>query len=192
MKYLIKTGTLLILIIWSWSCTKDSITEIEPPATFEESVAIIDYGITKLITSDNVALTLEMVNFNRDFDLQQEYTIDYIQYTDNGEFNDEVAGDGIYTSVQTFTDDLNEGEVIDEIILNKGDDFKYTEELMNLVNERINEFRPLKSATGITIRIGCKVRVVTCPEYKSCWPFSSPCNCIHYYNCDASIEISTD
>ena len=192
MKYL-NISLVLILFITMWSCSEETIQENESLTTFEESVAIIEQGTTQFINlTDNknqIALTIEIVNFNSNFNLAKEYTIDYIQYNDNGQFNDKIAGDGIYTSVQSFSKEFNEiNSELNEIIYNKGDLFKYSDKLTILLDERINEQQGLKSTAKITIKFGCSLRRATCPEYKSCWPFSSPCTCIEYYDCEGSIE----
>ncbi len=192
MKYL-NVSLILLLFITIYSCSEETIQENVSSTTFEESVAIIEYGTTQFINTtddDNkIALTIELVNFNNNINLEKEYTIDFIQYNDDGKFNDKVAGDGIYTSVQTFSKEFQEiNPELNEIIYNRGELFKYSDKLTTLLNEKINEQQSLKSTAKITIKFGCKLRRAECPEYKSCWPFSSPCTCIEYYDCEGSIE----
>ena len=74
MKYL-NISFLLIFFITIWSCNEETIQENESLTTFEESIAIIEYGTTQFINvadKDNqIALTIELVNFNNNFNLAE-------------------------------------------------------------------------------------------------------------------------
>lgn len=56
--------------------------------------------------------------------------INYNDYTDDGKYNDKVAGDGIYTSVNLHREPVSSGSVGGALI---SDSFSYHEELMTSI-----------------------------------------------------------
>jgi hypothetical protein len=127
-----------------------------------------------------------MENFNPNFTLQNEYYIEGVQFTDDGNFNDITSGDGIYTSIQTFpTKQRNVG--LEKIKIITGADFEYYEELGVLLKEKKIDY----SVENLDNKsIGCDFQTAVCPEtswWNTCWPMSSPCTCIEFYNCSVSI-----
>jgi hypothetical protein len=146
--------------------------------------------------SSKEAIIIEIKNFNSDLVLKTQYYIDGIQYTDDGQFNDEIAGDGLFTSIQTYlSKNLKSGNNQDE--LNLGQNFKFNNELKSFLKEKY-DYNTTTNNSGKSvarkskIKFGCKVRTAECPEtswWNSCWPLSSPCTCVEFYDCEASIEI---
>jgi hypothetical protein len=134
-----------------------------------------------------IVLTLELVSFDENVPISSEYYIDGIQYTDDGQFNDSVAGDGIYTSIQIYlvsADFLELKNSLGNAILHKGYNFKYEAELEKYLNAKFPE--------KASVKFGCKVRLVTCSEtnwWNVCWPLPSPCTCVEFYDCYTEIEI---
>jgi len=117
-------------------------------------------------------ITIEIVNYHPTKKLLPAYMINGLEYCDNGKYNDKVAGDGIFTSVQNVTVKN----------LPKGTGKKYT----------ASPALKHQSANKSEIKFGCKVRTVTCPEtnwWNSCWPLSSPCTCVEFYDCEVEISI---
>ncbi|NNK72799.1 MAG: hypothetical protein HKO94_06375 [Flavobacteriaceae bacterium] len=130
------------------------------------------------------ALTITIVNFDNRFKLLPAYRIGDVEYCDNGQYNDVVAGDGIFTSVKKFN--VNLGKSTNGIEVSKGTEFKYEKEMQALLNTKFNDQR----SSGI--KFSCKVRTITCPEtnwWNSCWPLSSPCTCLDFYDCELELEI---
>ncbi|PCI31605.1 MAG: hypothetical protein COB60_11060 [Flavobacteriaceae bacterium] len=197
MKYLSKITFVLFLSLVFSSCSKDETSTEALALSFDESVAIIQYSnnILSKTKSSEEAIIIEIKNFNSDLVLKTEYYIDGIQYTDDGQFNDEIAGDGLFTSIQTYlSKNLKSSNTQDE--LNLGQNFKFNNELKSFLkkkygyNTATNNFA--KSTALAKIKFGCKVRTVVCPEtswWNSCWPLSSPCTCVEFYDCEASIEL---
>lgn len=157
---------------------------------FEESVVLLQSIMP--ITSANTAgmvevvLIIEVVTFDDSFSPLLEYYIDSIQYSDDGQYNDEITGDNIFTSIQVFevdSDFLN--RYADIIIVHKSDSFSYDSEL----ERHLIDLQGLEDAS---VSFGCKVRLAPCPEtswWNTCWPFSSPCTCVEFYDCEFNITL---
>lgn len=137
-----------------------------------ESVMFVqDFTAFQGKTSIAQPATIEIVNYHPTKKLLPAYMINGLEYCDNGKYNDKVAGDGIFTSVVN----------VRVTNLPKGTAKKYT----------ASPALKYQSANKTEIKFGCKVRLVTCPEsswYNSCWPFSSPCTCVEFYDCEAEIS----
>tara|TARA_R110001632_G_scaffold71453_5_gene165765 strand:- start:831 stop:1424 length:594 start_codon:yes stop_codon:yes gene_type:complete len=192
-KSLFMLSMLLLLSVNISAQSRDSKTIIDPqnpgdaiplsPQEFEESVLFIQ-DLSEFIGKSALKkpLTIELINFNSKRKLLPAYKINGVEYSDNGKFNDKVAGDGIFTSVNSHsvkgsTKALSERGA-------KSTKFKYTQQLSSF---RSGKFGPSKLGIGFS----CKVRLVTCPEsswYNSCWPLSSPCTCVEFYDCEVSIN----
>jgi hypothetical protein len=189
MKYLYLLFAVSILC----SCTVDENHDIENSNTnnFNESVVILQNPTNLKSSIEAQPIYIEMLSFNADFVLEEEYYIDGIQYTDNGSFNDQIANDGIYSSIQSYnSSDLLEKSDF-ETTINFGGSFKYQEEFTNYLAERYDAL-DINEKGGIKIKAGCKMRLAPCPEtswWNTCWPLSSPCTCVEFYDCDATIEV---
>lgn len=151
---------------------------------FEASVLILQ-DLSEFIGKATLKkpLTMELVNFNSNRKLLPAYRINGIEYSDNGKFNDIVAGDGVFTSVTTHrvkgkAEDLSARGA-------KSNAFAYTQELLS--------FRKgIYASSQRGIGLSCKIRLVTCPEttwYNSCWPLSSPCQCVEFFDCEVSVGL---
>ena len=175
-------------------CKEDSKIETEidsnNPSAFLESVAFVRTGVKSDDEGKNdeekYAFTINIVDFSGSIELHEAYMIDDIEYSDNGLYNDEVANDGIYTSVQKYrivNQVENKANAMNNAIINKSDSFKYNKQLNNYIKNAVD--------SKLKVKVGCKVRTVTCSEdnwWNECW-FGSPCTCIEYYDCEASIEV---
>src|SRR5690554_2942102 len=133
-----------------------------------KSVAIIQGGVELDRSTAKYSLIMEVKDFSGEYRLHDAFMIDGIEYSDNGKFNDEIANDGIYTSVNQY--DL-EASVVNKLINNyyihAGSNFAYESELEDYVSAR----------PTFGVSAGCNVRLVDCPEtswYNDCW-FGSPC-----------------
>jgi hypothetical protein len=149
---------------------------------FDESVSIVFIG-TGITENGSEYIKMDIKSFNPIFRVNDSYYIDNVQYTDDGNFNDEFANDGIYSSIQSgdvFTENEN-------LIVNTSPEFKYNKELKNYLYDNYI------TAAGPGVSLGCDVSLTTCSEtswWNSCWPLSSPCTCVEFSNCHAEISYS--
>lgn len=152
------------------------------PEEFVNSVALLQQGgFADPSNPEKTFLLMEIKDFSGNIQLNEAYQINGIEYNDNGKFNDKVANDGIYTSVESYKI-INHEEVMNTIIVNKAELFNYEEALSKYLTD-INGKR--------VIKLGCKVRNIKCPQtswYNTCiW--GSSCTCVDFYDCELSIEI---
>lgn len=171
--------TLLITLLMA-GCSKDaenaSDLEMNHMARFEESVLLktsssVNKSLTsnKSVNSNESFNTFKIENFDNEFVLRNVYVIDGIDYVDTGDFNDQVAGDGIYTSLKSTVGDSSKKSSETRII--KSDKFKFNNKL------ETNK-----------VKIGCKFRMVY--GGASSW-FGNSCDggCIELYDCSFEIEL---
>ncbi|MBT8266880.1 MAG: hypothetical protein KJO41_05650 [Bacteroidia bacterium] len=156
-----------------------------PVEKMEESLVFIhDFSeISTRNSNDEHKIKVKILNFDSDYKLLPAYRIDGIEYCDNGQYNDQVAGDGIFTSVTTHRISFTKSYVSQTYY--SSDAFKYSRDLSNYLDAN-------NSNKGPGITFGCKVRTITCPEtnfWNSCWPFSSPCTCFEFYDCQVGFKI---
>lgn len=142
---------------------------------------------------------IELKNFSEDVGLRDEYNINGLKYVNYGE----VTGDNIYTTIDSYKV-LNvdeEPDVFNYLIPNVSDSFLYKEKLQEYLFSLENGENPITTYGGrkgklkLGARIGCKMRTITCPEknwWDSCWPMSSPCTCIEFYDCEFNVEVSLE
>lgn len=185
---------LFAVIIFSCktSDNKNEVDTLKEPR-FDEAVALFQKVVPTKSLKDGetieIVLTVDLVSFDENVPICNEYYIDSIQYTDDGQYNDLVAGDGTYTSIQSFqvnsdSLELKSGQ-IGMTYLHKGADFKYEKELAKYINTRYTE-----KAAGVSV--SCKMRLVECPEtswWNTCWPLPSPCTCVEFYDCEVSVSL---
>ncbi|MBP9793713.1 MAG: hypothetical protein KBC56_06915 [Flavobacterium sp.] len=141
---------------------------------FEESVAI---KIGNRIAAKNSGLTksartFTLVNYESAYKLLPYYVLNGVDFTDDGKYNDVIAGDGIYTSVELLPNVKSKTD-LSEIYL-MSDKFRYGDNLT--------------SAKG-KIKVGCKIRYVR--KGKSLLGddcATNCCGCIEFYDCEISIE----
>lgn len=153
---------------------------------FEESVLVIqDLSVfkDKPETSEQ-AITINLVNFRTDRKFLPAYTINNVGYNDDGKHFDQVAGDGIFTSVKKVRYTGDEAGKKTHYV--NASTFKYTPALDAYYQK--NNIDTSSSRIGIT----CKIRTFQCPEqhwWDTCWPLSSPCTCIEFYDCVLDLTI---
>jgi len=145
-----------------WPLTTTEFNGADP--FFEESVAIIQRGAVQDPDDKNSYIFfVELKDFSGKLSLNEQYTIGKIVYSDNGKYQDEIAGDGIYTSIQSYRV-LNKDDnpdVFDYTLINISDSFKYKDELESYIS---NEKSQKTTMGKIKVKFGCKVRTITCPE----------------------------
>lgn len=124
---------------------------------------------------------MEIKDFSGNVELNEAYKINGIEYNDNGKFNDKVANDGIYTSVESYKI-INSEDVLTSLVINKAESFDYDEALSDYLSDTNSKRK---------IKFGCKVRNIKCPQtswYNTCiW--GSSCTCVDFYDCEFSVEI---
>jgi len=196
MKYYLKVAFTALIGLALFSCTTDENKFPNDELGFNESVAIIEPAFSSYLYNkvDEGLLIIELKNFNPHFKLSTQYKIKGVKYTDDGTFEDKIAGDGIYTAINKVT--LNEMKSFTESKLNFGPEFKFTENLKEYLDDNYS-ISELGNTTSEKIKggisLGCKVRLITCPEtgfWDTCWPLSSPCTCVDFYDCEIGFDIT--
>lgn len=142
---------------------------------FEESVALKTTENVNLNgRTDKVALTYEAINYNDEYQLKAALIINEHAYSDDGKYNDEVAGDNIYTSVDLF-EVSSEDEKLKTISLGISKNFKYKEQLLQQK----------------WFTLTCDVEIVDCPEDGGFWDsdWGTGMGCLKISNCKATIDI---
>lgn len=196
MRYLFKVCLISVAVLFVGGCDENELSTDN--YGFDESIAILIYQ--NEIRADNKVdesyAKLELKNFNPDFMLMDEYVIDGVKYTDNGEFNDEFAGDSVYTSIYKVDNSYLVKDASESDVVNFSPNFRFKNELQEelKIKYKSDNYNSTNSQKGEgKITFGCKVRLITCPEsgfWDTCWPLSSPCTCVDFYDCEASIELS--
>jgi hypothetical protein len=170
----LSTVVLVTLLITGCSRDSDNTSDLESNhmARFEESVLLktsspVNKGSMsgKGLSSNETYRTFKIENYDKEFILRNVYVIDGIDYVDTGDFNDQVKGDGIYTSLKPETTESSKN--ISDTKLIKSDKFKFN-----------NKFLASKAGG----EIGCKMRMVY-GGAKSWFGNSCDGGCIELYDC---------
>lgn len=154
---------------------------------FEQSVMVVT-DFSKFSAKDigkPLFVTVELVNFHPTKKLLPAYTIKGIAFNDDGKHNDQVAGDGIFTSVSAVK--INNKSIDFKKYYSKASGFKYETQFDQYARSQMG----VNQRLGISIT--CKTRIITCPEehwYDSCWPLSSPCTCVDFYDCEVEFDLT--
>jgi hypothetical protein len=182
LKTLVFPFAMLVSVLSIISCSSDNVSkselEINHMARFEESVVlktlrpVNEKSITgKNLSSSESYSAFKIENYDKEFILRNVYVVDGVDYVDTGDFNDQVKGDGIYTSLKP-NDNVSSKEIsVNKII--KSDKFKFT-----------NKFLANKAAGG---EIGCKMRMVY-GGAKSWFGNSCDGGCIELYDCSFKLS----
>ena len=176
--YALRFSVFLLVALSIASCSKDEENKSDLEAShmerFEESVLLKSSSVvskssvsSRDVNNQESYVTFKIENFDSEFVLRPVYVIDGVDFVDTGDFNDQVAGDGIYTSLQpqvlTSTKKNSENKIV------MSDKFKF------------------KSKTS-KVKIGCKFRMTY--KGKSSW-FGNSCSggCVELYDCSFEIEL---
>lgn len=138
-------------------------------ALFYRSVAIVPKNHLLVSGGTEFAQQFSLQRFDESYTPLESYIVNNVDYTDDGKFNDQVAGDGVYTSVikkpiASYT----------EVPANMGfasDDFEYYDE----------------AASEFHITFKCKIRTT----YEGYSAMHIPCSwggCIEIYACKGEIS----
>jgi hypothetical protein len=163
MKSLFKVFVLLSILLYSCNET-DLINPVEKnvglqnEVYFRTNVTIFDARVRGVSLSSYVK-ELFIVDFGENPQYPQSITFQNVKFTDDGLGLDEKSGDGIYTSIERFTNkktlDIKEGEVISVLnapILDR-ETFAYFDEL-----EYLEKTYSLRSSN----LDGARAQIITC------------------------------
>jgi hypothetical protein len=177
--YTLGFSVFLLLTLLVVSCSKEddnnSNLEASHMKRFEESVLLkSDLPVSLSSTSKKNAdtnesyITFKIENYDNEFVLRPVYVIDGVDFVDTGDFNDRVAGDGIYTSLQSEV--LSNAKKSSKSKIVMSDEFKFKNKL-----------------TTNMVEIDCKFRMTY--KGKSSW-FGNSCSggCIELYDCHFKVE----
>lgn len=192
-----KLLSVLVIFLCLTSC-KQNVNETlvkevdEMTLHFTESIALFQNFVPVNFDKSSgdtieVVVIIELIDFENGLSLPELF-IDGIQYTDDGNYLDEVSGDRIYSSIYTHKIVLNnyKNNLLNAVIVHKGSNFKFDKELTNLIEKKTKEEK------GQSVTFGCDVDLIQCPEtswWTQCWPFSSPCKCVEFTNCRIEVTI---
>lgn len=195
MKKIIRVTSLFGLIFLLFSCEKNE-TELESLENkdFLTSVAIFDIGesISSKTSEDKLSYTLELKSFDNKYRLKEAYKINDIEYSDNGKFNDLIAGDGVYTSVNVFDSPKKS-----DLKISYSKSFKYRDKISSYSKKVLatsNKSNNVGENATFGITITCDIVTRTCPQtrwYNTCW-FSDSCTCVYLENCQISVGIGIE
>lgn len=202
-----KITIISILLILAISCTTDNASnqsvDVKPEQAyasfFEKNMAIIDISIMSISKSHYIK-ELKIKNFS---ETKWEYEVFSTQngvYLDNGQYNDKKAGDGIYTSMDTFEYDKDikynkdqpKESIINAPIFNSK--FEYTDDLIRYTDKaqstKFTEMNYPSSSVkpGGEIGLTCDIEFGTCQCRAHSWGWCNCC-CAQITNCKFSIKI---
>jgi hypothetical protein len=138
---------------------------------FFESVAIVPQSHLMIKEGREFAQRFSLLIFDKSYVPLESYIINGVDYSDDGKFNDQIAGDGIYTSV--ISKPVSEYKEVPKGVAFVSDEFKYTNEM----------------AAKFKIKAGCKFRTT----YSGSSVFGVPCSwggCVEFYDCYFEVESS--
>lgn len=156
------------------------------PSEFNASTVLIqDFSaFLSKSKSHKAPITIQILNFHKSKKLLPVYVFDGVAYSDNGQHNDKVAGDGVFTSTKPVK--VSAAKPLPAKRYITSPDFKYKAAFDAYLNAQ-------NAAAKYGIGVKCKARIITCPEtdwWNTCWPLSSPCSCVEFYDCEFEIGVS--
>lgn len=169
MKYL-KTLPIIILLL----CLNQTV-EAQSETYFKENMAITDLAAVKN-TNGTFYYQLKLKNYGKRKVLPEGFGMKGQVFMDNGQFNDAVAGDGIYTSMEHLDAGLLKSRPITKTTFYDVD-FQHIGSLSGTGGTTINQ------------GVGCKFRQCGCP----CSSYPCPActifgwSCWEPYDCEISI-----
>ncbi|GGG35322.1 hypothetical protein GCM10011344_40210 [Dokdonia pacifica] len=213
----LKTSAIAILSLLIFSCSNDatiennneqaqtsadfSLNKIEENDSFKKDVALLNYRIRSL---DEYTYVKELVfhNFSRETQMGATVTHNRTSFFDDGSYNDEVAGDGIYTSaaryehneIVPFFEEHQLISVMDGIAVDR--QFAHAEALSRL--EAAQNLPLFLNNTdgnvslqqvGGGIELDCDVEFGTCGCYADEWGWCDCC-CVTVSNCHVTVSLS--
>jgi len=150
---------------------------------FLESVAIVGPFTTDL-GNGTFSKTVEIKDMSGSLKLSGGFKINGSEYSDKGLFNDQIAGDGIYTSVEVFNSEEVNQKLPEEVIAMVSPKFKYADEPI------FSNYASINGRTqGGSIKIGCEsITLEECRD-EHWWDtdlFGEPC--IYLSGCSFDFE----
>ncbi len=184
----------LLCALFLFSCSEESQLNYESQsvafnletslAHFENAVAILEYGNPAMTFSNSVkpgALVMNIVKFNEDITLKNEYHFNGVHYTDNGQDNDLIAGDGVYASTYNLaaTDQILAGS---EDRVHTANNFAFKTELFLYLEMLYPNLASSDSEGHSTYSMGCQFTIANCEEF-------SASDCIELSACKTSSSL---
>lgn len=169
----------ITLSIFSCESTEEAVPKFNNEQ-FLESVAIIGPFTTDL-GNGTLAKAIEIKDMSGTLELSGVFKLNGSEYSDKGLFNDQIAGDGIYTSVEVFKmEEVNQN--LPEIIAMVSSKFKYADEPIVARHASVN-------GRTKTIKIACEsITLEECKDehwWDTDW-FGEPC--IYLSGCSFDFE----
>lgn len=218
MKTLKLSAIAIFSLLILFSCNNDSNVDVnseqpESPAdfstskineneSFKRNVALLNYRLRSL---DEYSYVKELVfhNFSRENAMGETVTHNGASFFDDGSYNDQVAGDGIYTSAARYEHNAMVPyfeehplvSVMDRIAVDS--QFAHAEELARLeavqnlplfLNNTNGQDVTLQQIGG-GIELDCDVEFGTCGCYADEWGWCDCC-CVTVSNCHATVSLS--
>ena len=140
----------------------------------ESCVIYLNERVEKIGITDESARSVKIKSYDNMYKLKNMYIIDGVDYTDDGKTNDDVANDGIFTSMQLLP--VPTETSINTITPIKSDKFKFND-LLLADNPNVNK---------TTFSLTCKFRRVT--QGYSLFGNSCSDTCIQIYDCEFTIN----
>lgn len=173
---------ILLLIIFTtlfFNCTEEEPLIIEKNSNhmieFEESIAIRGSSTSSANSrTKEGAIELELINFNKAFELYSAYSFNGIAFNDDGKYYDKIAGDKIYTSTKLYSSDLSRERLSFGTGYNFSPNFKHSDFFASSL-----------------IKVGCKFKTVDCPDDGGFWDsdWGTGWGCVEFYDCEFEIEL---
>lgn len=164
MKNLLLISVISAIMLNGCNKTDDEIVDQERNAEiFLESVEILPQGRIK-VTEGNFARIFVLNIFDTDYQPLTNFILNGEEFSDDGKFNDQVAGDGIYTSLVLRDTDVPRPQLKE--LSFSSEKFKYRE----------NELK------GGSVKVGCDISHtrsgrsllgVSCSNWFGCFEFSN-------------------
>lgn len=132
---------ILLCIITISACSKNDASDLETQnmdsEKFLQSVAFnlsLDNTKSNKLSenSNKKIINLKINNFNPNLTLEKAYIFNGVTFNDDGKYNDQIAGDNIYTSVQEVNVDIKKGKNLKNNITITDDSFAYNNELNSM------------------------------------------------------------
>lgn len=170
-----------LAIVFMLSCSEEQekinlVQSIDESLLFEQSVLMgpltgVNGNSSK---GDASPLTIELKNYNSEFTLNAAYNFNGMTYNDDGLYLDEIAGDGVYTS-------LKEGIIVST-------ESSKSETLDGWKISKKFQYNDILESSKLTIK--CDFHHDACPSGGGFWDsdWGTGWGCFYFENCSIEAE----